>query len=523
MSLRPLISITVSFILGILLFVFAPALLFVCVALLIPTLLLFALRPRSSYGVFAICITTVLLGFWRMSLANHLPKNAISTFAPSVISVTGVLVSDVEAVEVKSRESSLRLHFRLAVESVQRKAFESSQSAEGMLEVYAYWMKGSPYPRPAYASKVRILGELKIPQGQSNPGGFDYAHYLKTQGIYATLTSKRLETLPHSSSGNPFLSMIFALRKHLIRSSEIHLSPEFSSVLNGILFGERNSIAGAVRDDFERTGTVHVLATAGLHVGIVAGLLLALFQGCRFSRRKAIFLTMGGLILYAFLAEGRPAVIRAVVIASVYLFARIVEREPDWWNAVAFAALILLILNPFSLMEAGFQLSFATVITLVLFMPSCLVWIRKIKKKIPDETRTQKAIRPILGYILTCFAVSFMAQAGTFPLIAVYFNSVSLTSVFANLMVVPLITPILALGFTSAFLGAIHPILSVPIVEMLKVLLKAVVIFVQFWGGVEGGVINTPSPPAWLVFAYYGVLWSVGWRYYRKSEGEETR
>ncbi len=521
MSQRPLISVVFAFTIGILIRAFAPALLLIPIALILPALLLFALRRRSLYGVSAICLVTVMLGFWRMSLAYYLPSDAISSFAPASISVTGVLVSDVDSKEVKSRNHGLKLQFRLAVESVRKRAFESPQRAEGTLQVYAYQPQGAGNVLPAYGSRIRLLGDLEIPEGQRNPGGFDFAQYLKTQGIRATLISKRMEKLPDSNEGNPLLSAIFALRTRLIASSKIHLSPELAGVLNGILFGERAEIAGALRDDFERTGTIHILATAGLHVGIAAGLLMALFRGCRLSRKTAIFFTLGGLILYAFLAEGRPAVIRAVVIASVYLFARVVEREPDWWNAAGLAALILLILNPYSLMEAGFQLSFATVITLVLFMPSCLRGIHNMGARIPKNTSAQRAFRKFAGYLMTCFAISFVAQMGTMPLIAVYFNNISLTSVFANLMVVPLVAPILALGFLSAFLDAIHPVLSVPIVEMLKVLLKTAINWVQFWGGLGGGVINTPSPPAWLVFIYYGALWSVGWRLYRKHKGEE--
>lgn len=521
MARRPLVSVVLAYICGTLLYVFAPSLVLAPLVGLVPALLFFALRPRSLYGLVAVCLAATSLGFWRMSLANYIPANAISAFAPAAISVTGVLSSDIDIVEVKGRSQKRRLQFRMEAESVRTKAFESQQSVRGTLQVYAYQTQDSASAPPAYGSRVRLLGDLEKPAGQRNPGGFNSEQYLKGQGIRAIFTARRWETLPESHGGNPVLGAIFALRTRLIASSRVHLSSEYAGVLNGILFGERAEISGTLRDDFERTGTIHILATAGLHVGIAAGLLFALFRGCRLSRRKTILLTLGGLILYAFLAEGRPAVIRAVVIASVYLFARIAEREPDWWNAAAFAALILLILNPYFLMEAGFQLSFATVITLILFMPFCQARIRKLAERIPEDTLLKRAFRKSVAYLLTCFAVSCVAQAGTLPLIAVYFNVISLTSVFANLMVVPLAAPILALGFASAFSGAVHPILAVPIVEMLKVLLKAVIFFVQFWGGMSGGVVNAPSPSAWIVFIYYGILWSVGWRLYRKREKEE--
>ncbi len=521
MTQRPLISIILSFVLGILLASFAPVLFLLPLVLLVPTLLLFALRRRSQYGVLAFCLIAVLLGFWRVGMANHIAQNDISRFAPAKISVTSVLVSDVESTGLKGREKWVRLAFKVGVEGVQTKAFEEAQSAEGTLQTYLTLKRDSNQTLPTFGTRVRLFGELELPQGQRNPGGFDYAHYLNTQGVTAVLASKQWEALPEEVEGNPLLKAVFALRKRLLASAQRGLSPELAGILNGILFGERTGISGELRNDFERTGTIHILATAGLHVGIMAGLLLALFKHCRISRRNAILLTLASLVLYAFLAGGRPAVVRAVVIGGVYLFARIVEREPDWWNATAFSALILLVLNPNSLLEAGFQLSYATVITLVLFMPYCQKQVQKIKERLPQKTYLQRGTRSAVDYLLICFVVSLVAQLGTLPLIATYFYHVSFTSVLANLMVVPLVTPILALGFTTSILGAIYPLLSAPFVEMLKTLLKTVLVLVRYWGELGAGGMNVPPPSVWLIILYYGVLWSIGWRLYHKHPQQE--
>src|SRR5205823_14956360 len=101
-----------------------------------------------------------------------------------------------------------------------------------------------------------------------NPGGFDYRAFLERRGIHATLTVRRPEDwrILRTEGGRPWMRPVFALRRAVLQHAYHALPPLRAAVLNGILLGERGDLPGTLNDDFERTGTVHILATAGLHV-----------------------------------------------------------------------------------------------------------------------------------------------------------------------------------------------------------------------------------------------------------------
>ena len=241
---------------------------------------------------------------------------------------------------------------------------------------------------PHYGDILLLRGRLEKPLSARNPGDFDYAAYLSRRGIHATLVARRYadwkrlpETSVLQSARNPIMSLALGLRERVLEHGKKAHDRERAGVLNGILLGDRGDLPNALNEDFERTGTSHVLATAGLHVGMVVVLLLGSLGFCRVAHRPGLLLAMAMLVVYALMAGGRPSVVRAVLMAGVVLFGLLLEREPDLPNTLALAALVLLIYNPQNLFEPGFQFSFATVITIVLLMPLAKPFIADIGKK----------------------------------------------------------------------------------------------------------------------------------------------
>ena len=159
-------------------------------------------------------------------------------------------------------------------------------------------------------------------------------------------------------------------------------------MLSGILIGRRSDLPPALMADFVHTGTVHVLASAGLHVGILAFWLERLLQKLTLPRKVQAALLIALLLLYALVCGGRPAVVRAVLMAALYFGAVLFEREPDGPTAIGAAGLIILIVQPTALLEPGFQLSFLTILTLALTMP---VWNRVLA---PQAWRNSAAAHP---------------------------------------------------------------------------------------------------------------------------------
>ena len=222
------------------------------------------------------------------------------------------------------------------------------------------------------------------------------------------------------------------------------------------------------------------------------------------------------------MAGGRPSVTRAVVMASVILLGMLLEREPDLPTALALAALVLLGYNPLNLFEAGFQLSFATVISLVLLMPLFANATRRMGKLISNDWPGAKAGRFGVETLTACFFLACAAQLGAAPLVAYYFNDLSLVSILANTLVVPIIALIIALGFGAACLSAFHPLLALPLDRILDGLLAWVIGVVRACSTLPYADVPTASPPVWFLIAYYALLWMGAWQWQNKALTSES-
>ena len=282
------------------------------------------------------------------------------------------------------------------------------------------------------------------------------------------------------------------------------------------LLGDRGDLPGSLNEDFERTGTSHILATAGLHVGLVVGLLLVGLRAARIALRPALLLCFASLVLYALMAGGRPSVVRAVIMASVVLFGVLLEREPDLPNTLAVAALLLLVLNPQNLFEPGFQLSFATVISLALLMPLASSAVRETGRRIPSHLPGAAWLRGGADVVIACFFLAVASFIGSAPLVAYYFNNLSLVSLIANTFVVPFIAMVIAIGFGAAALAAVYAPLALPFDRVLDALLGGIIAVVRTCSAPAWSSLPLASPPAWFLFAYYALFWGIAWRWQRK-------
>ncbi len=221
-----------------------------------------------------------------------------------------------------------------------------------------------------YGKQITLTGVLREPHGKRNPGGFDYKDYLARQKVTGILNVIGLLRIGEQG-GLPPLRWIETLRiqtEHVIdriyQRSQLHVE-----LLKGILLGKRSDIPSETLEAFRNSGTVHVLAVSGLHVGLVA--LFCYFGLSRFRLPPKILylLTIVAVLIYACLIGFRPSVFRAALLTVLFFFAKIIDRDTDLYNLLAFSALALLLFNPLHLFDVGFQLSFTAVLSIVYFVP----------------------------------------------------------------------------------------------------------------------------------------------------------
>ena len=254
-------------------------------------------------------------------------------------------------------------------------------------------------------------------------------------------------------------------------------------------------------DDFVRTGTVHILASAGLHVGIVIYWLLTLCERLTLPRKASASVIILTLIFYVLLCGGRPSVTRAVIMAVVYCAAFLFERDPDLPTTLAAAALIILTLTPTALLESGFQLSFLTVLTLAVGLPA---WneLGKSRLELLPTGRTRKIARRAWELV----GVSLLAQLGSLPIVARDYNEVSLLGIVANLLVVPVLFVLIPIGFAGVIVWPVWHAAAHLLFMPCAGLLAWIVTVVQACAAPAWASQAVPPPPMLWIVTYYAAL-----------------
>jgi competence protein ComEC len=371
----------------------------------------------------------------------------------------------------------------------------------------------APVPEPPLVGTGLVIkGRLAPPRMLQNPGTFNRPRYLAADGLFREVRladPERLIFLP-SPKDYPWAERL----RGGIRAQLRELDPAERAIYLAMLLGDQGEVTPAMRQNFSRTGTSHLLVINGLHLGMVA--LVAYFLSfCllrRFPRmllrvnavKVATLLSAIPVVFYAWVGGGSPSTQRAEVMVLAYLLLVFLGRPGEVWSALALAALIILSLAPLRLFSISFQLSFATVAFLIFLLPRL---VRHPKNSELDHSIPGAAAR-ILVRIKEWFIVSVVATLATAPLVALYFQVVSLLGILVNLVAIPLVL-LVALPLGEA--AVISQALSMTPVAQALLFLGKIPLWLGYqavqWGArVPVAAVNVPTPTWLMIGAYYAVL-----------------
>jgi competence protein ComEC len=299
------------------------------------------------------------------------------------------------------------------------------------------------YSNSLAGNYIRIKGTVTKGREQRNPGEFDYQDYLVQKGIsgiFTTYSASDFKIL--NGNSNTFTNLIFAARKAIDQSiSRLH-NPQTASLLKGLIVGDRTEISDETKTDFINTGVVHVLAVSGLHVAYILVIFIFVFGRVNIYLRSAFVIL--GILIFIYITGATASVVRSAIMGIALIVAYLTNRSTNIYNSIALSALIILIINPVDLFDPGLQLSYAAVISIVAFTP---FFQRRISNSGIKNVYLKK-------FLLFC-AVSLAAQIGTIPFTLFYFRKLSLISLFANIIIVPLTGGMISLGIFTLILGTV--------------------------------------------------------------------
>ncbi|GAA4301469.1 ComEC/Rec2 family competence protein [Nibribacter koreensis] len=378
-------------------------------------------------------------------------------------------------------------------------------SAEGQVAIF---LPHSPEAdRLQYGQQLLIKGSLQPPAKPANPYQFDYRRYLALKHIqwqaYLPEGSWQVIGLQPPSV---MVAISLQVRKTLEAAFKTHIQAKReATIANALVLGVQDDLDASLRDAYARTGTMHVLAVSGLHVGLLYGVLLFFLKHLRRGRksRLVIFLFIVGVVwFYAFVTGLSASVLRSVCMFSLVELGLLLRRKSSVLNTLAAVAMVLLLYDPNFLFDVGFQLSFLAVAGIVLLQPLFLkLWY-------PE----QKLVR----WTWELMAISIAAQMATFPISLFYFHQFPVYFWVANLIAVPATTVGLYLGVAFMLLFWV-PVLNGWLGSLLEWVLWALnelLLWLERWpySVLDGFVITTGQVLALYLFLMGVVLFLV----YRK-------
>ena len=452
-------------------------------AIILVSLLAFSLR-RSYALLLCLCLVAMLGGILRIQ--SSLPtadKDTLQSYSDKgIVRIKGLVTADPETTGVAL---SLRLEAR-EIESE-----DTWEKVSGAMLVYV--PQSSSYK---YGDILQVEGELKTPPEFND---FDWRDYLARKGIHSLMVYPDRVELLVSGQGLKPLEWVYGLRSRISQALENALPEPQGALAQAILLGTRSAIPDDLNKSFLRTGTTHIIAISGLNITIVAGLVLSLGVWL-FGRRRPTYFWLAIIAVwgYAVLTGLQAPVLRAAIMGSIWLFADFIGRPRSALPALLLAAAVMIGIHPSVMREASFQLSFAAMAGLILLTPYFQSWGRKALR-VSDERRT-----PVI-FLIDTVSVTLGATLSTLPIIAFYFQQISLVSLPSNFLALWAVPAIMG---AAALVGVVG-LFATPVASVLG---WVAWLFLSYMIGVVRFFSNLPFASkevevgGYFVWAYYAVL-----------------
>ena len=293
-------------------------------------------------------------------------------------------------------------------------------------------------PLPAQGAVLDLVATVRSPR-PADDGGFDEAAYLRRQGIQVVLRADRFEVVGRRGGIG---GVADSVRAAIAGSLAGGLDGEKRAVVAGVVLGEDEGLDQELRHRFRASGLYHLLAVSGQNVGYVIAGVLVVGWLLGVPRRLAHVAALTAVGAYVLAVGWQPSVVRAGVAGGLASLAWLAARPKDRWYFFLVGAAILLAWNPYSLLEPGFQLSFAAVAAIFVGVP-------------PLERRLEGY--PIRRELRVIIAVSIACGVATAPVSMSHFDAVPVYSIVANALAAPVVAPLLALAFAAAALTPVVP------------------------------------------------------------------
>ncbi|MHC4220850.1 MAG: DNA internalization-related competence protein ComEC/Rec2 [Planctomycetota bacterium] len=483
---------------------------------------------KAALGIIAYSMLTcfIALGAIRSISFAQLQPNDISNFLgqqPSLATIRGVIVNGPfsgsdqqwEFAKFKHSDSSSSLY----LEAHQVKTTSSWADVSGIVRMQISENLLDLQPGDHIQAHCR-LDRFKPP---GNPGQFNVADYMARRNVYIAASVNSREAIEVLQSRS--LTTVFKRTKAKLRqlatsalADNVEANSPTKGLLEALLLGYRGNVESETYTAFQKTGLLHFISLSGLHLGILIGMVwwFCRMLGLTKPARAAVCIVV--LAVFLMVVPPRPPTLRAAVMCLMLCVSNFFRRYSSPYNTLSLAAIILLLIRPTQLFEAGWQLSFACVLGIIFFTDRIEFFI---KDHITNWQWSKKILKirllfKIVLISVSLFSVSLAAWLGSAGILLYHFYTITPLAYIWTIIVFPLIALILAIGFLKVLLAFLIPSVAALLAVATTYLCQLLIWIVKFIADFGVSQILIGNVPALLIIFYYLAIAFVAVAYFKK-------
>ncbi len=426
----------------------------------------------------ALFLFALSLGVVRAHLADTPPPDFLTRAADEggTLTLLGTVVR-----EPDTREAHTNLTVRV------HGARENGEREEGRILVIA-----GRVPAYRFGDTISLNGSLERPEKIDEKDGrvFDYPSYLKKDGIFFLMYYPRIALIARGEEGSGMMraeAILLSFKNRFLEKLSRHIPEPESALLAGLLLGVKRSLGEGLLEAFRIAGLIHIVVLSGYNISLVAEFIRLLFS--RLPRFLYLGLSALAIALFALIVGFGATVVRAVLMGFLIVLARATGRTYDALHALILAGVCMIAVNPLILAhDPSFQLSFIATFGLIAFCSSL-------------ESRL--TFVPTWGGARALLAATIAAQVSTLPLIVYLMGTASIVAIFANMLVLPIVAPTMALGAITGLLAFFSNWFTFPFAFLSYLALRYMIVITESTAALPFASITFPAFPLWLLFVLY--------------------
>ena len=382
-----------------------------------------------------------VVGMFRFAGAYELPVQDISHAAGEETHVSGIIT---EMPRVTERTDGTRqIRYTVVVHTLGRDSTE--RAASGQLFLYERVDADMPQDVGRIGDRITAEGKIRRPHGYQNPGQIDTALLLRTQGITASLSARRgsvsIESRDDISPWEQWMRRAAEIRTHYLERMRAVMPRTDAAAIFAMLFGGYEGIDPALLEAYTTTGIVHILSVSGSHISLIAAVIAWIAVILRLPRWFGAAVVISAIFFYVLLAGMVPPAVRSGMMGGAAFLGLVLGRERDAKYLLLLTGLFMLMVSPLLLFHISFQLSFLATAGLLFLAPVLAAKMHRLPR-----------------LVSMAFSITIAAQLMVLPVLAWYFNQVSISALLANLVVVPIVELIIIMGLFAGIVAYLLPL-----------------------------------------------------------------